>query len=225
MLVALTRALVFVCRRIVGNQPVKLANNLERIARSEAEGELESFGLVYVSHAAGSHLAVASPAEAHPLDRGLVHMTDRIAARRYEAERAGPEARRDGRTRYSTGNEKRQGICSGDEPRLFLAQTGYRHLAPKLDAFSNAVKPPRNLDKHDGQKPSRGNAQENNNDKREFQRLHHETVNLCGAHLVLLGNLINHFPIKRYRANNRNESQVEEEQRKQEIQHKASFLE
>ena len=63
-----------------------------------------------------------------------------------------------GEPAYFTGNEKRQGTCPGDEPRLFLAQIGHRHLAPKLDAFSNAAKPPRNLDKHDGQKPSRGNA-------------------------------------------------------------------
>lgn len=35
----------------------------------------------------------------------------------------------------------------------------------------------------------------------------------------------NRFPIKRYGANNRNESEVKEEQQKQEIQHKASFLE
>ncbi len=48
MLVAFSTGLVFVCRRIVSNQPVKLANDFKRIARSEAEGELESFGLVYV---------------------------------------------------------------------------------------------------------------------------------------------------------------------------------
>lgn len=93
-----------------------------------------------------------------------------------------------------------------------MAQIDYRHPAPKLDAFSNAAKSPRNLDKYDGQKPSRGNAQEDNNDKREFQRFHHETVNLYGARLVLLGDLANRFPIKRYRANNRNESKIEEEQ-------------
>lgn len=106
-----------------------------------------------------------------------------------------------------------------------MAQIDYRHPAPKLDAFSNAAKPPRNLDKYDGQKPSRGNAQEDNNDKREFQRFHHETVNLYGARLVLLGYLFNRFPIKRYRPNNCNESEVKEEQQKQEIQRKASFLE
>ncbi|WP_443730573.1 hypothetical protein [Slackia isoflavoniconvertens] len=130
----------------------------------------------------------------------------------HQAEHARLEARRDGRTCYSTGNEKRQGICSGDKPRLFLAQIDYRHPAPKLDAFSNDAAPPRNLDKYDSQKPPRGNAQEDNNDKREFQRFHHETVNLYGARLVLLGNPINHFPIKRYRANNRNENKIEEEQ-------------
>lgn len=92
-----------------------------RIARSEVEGELESFGLVYASHAAGSHLAVASPAEVLPLTRRLPRVVDRTAARRHKAERAGLEAHRDGRTRYSAGNEKRQGICSGDEPGLFLA--------------------------------------------------------------------------------------------------------
>lgn len=74
-------------------------------------------------------------------------------------------------------------------------------------------------------KTPRGNAQEDNNDKRELQCLHHETVNLYGAHLVLLGNLVNRFPIKRNGANNCNESEVKEEQQKQEIQHKASFLE
>lgn len=63
-----------------------------------------------------------------------------------------------GEPAYSTGNEKRQGTCPGDEPRLFLAQIGHRHLAPKLDVFSNATKPPLRLDKHDGQKPPRGNA-------------------------------------------------------------------
>ena len=144
--------------------------------------------------------------EVFPLARRLPRVVDRAAARQHQAERARLEACRDGRTSYSTGNEKRQGICLGDEPGLFLAQIGYRHLAPKLDAFSNAAKPPRNLDKYDSQKPPRGNAQEDNNDKREFQRLHHETVNLYGARLVLLGDLVNRFPIKRYRANNRNES-------------------
>lgn len=158
MLVAFSRSHGFICRKVVGDQPVKLANDLGCIARSEVEDELESFGLVYASHAAGSHLAVASAVEVLPLARGLPRVVDRAAARQHQAERARLEARRDGRTRYSTGNEKRQGICSGDEPRLFLAQIGYRHLAPKLDAFSNDAKPPRNLDKHDGQKPPRGNA-------------------------------------------------------------------
>ena len=50
-------------------------------------------------------------------------------------------------------------------------------------------------------------------------------MNLYGARLVLLGNLFNRFSIKRYGANNCNESEVKEEQQKQEIQHKASFLE
>ena len=161
-----------------------------------------------------------------PLARRLARVVDRAAAHDHQAECVRLEARRHaGELAYSTGNEKRQGTCPGDEPRLFLAQIGHRHLAPKLDAFSNAAKPPRNLDKHDGQKPPRGNAQEDNNDKRELQCLHHETVNLYGAHLVLLGYLFNRFPIKRYRANNCNESEVKEEQQKQEIQRKASFLE
>lgn len=124
-----------------------MANDFKRIARSEAEGELESFGLVYASHAAGSHLTVASAVEVLPLARRLPRVVDRAAARRHKAERAGLEAHRDGRTRYSAGNEKRQGICSGD--------------------------------------------------KRELQRFHHETVNLYGARLVLLGNLIDCFSIKR----------------------------
>ena len=149
MLVAFSRFHGFICRKVVGDQPVKLANDLRRIARSEAEGELESFGLVYVSHAAGSHLAVASPVEVFPLARRLPRVVDRAAARQHQAERARLEARRDERTRYSTGNEKRQGICSGDEPGLFLARIGYRHLAPKLDAFFNAAKPSLRLDKHD----------------------------------------------------------------------------
>ena len=158
MLVAFSRSHGFICRKVVGDQPVKLANDLGCIARSEVEDELESFGLVYASRAVGSHLAVAFPVKAFPLARGLPRVVDRVAARRHKAEHARLEARRDGRTRYSTGTEKRQGICPGDEPRLFLTQIGYRHLAPKLDAFSNAAKPPRNLDKYDSQKPPRGNA-------------------------------------------------------------------
>ena len=158
MLVAFSRSHGFICRKVVGDQPVKLANDLGRIARSEVEDELESFGLVYASHAAGSHLTVASAVEVLPLARRLPRVVDRAAARRHKAERAGLEAHRDGRTRYSAGNEKRQGICSGDEPKLFLAQIGYSHLAPKLDTFSNAATPPLRLDKYDGQKPPRGNA-------------------------------------------------------------------
>lgn len=149
MLVAFSGSHGFICRKVVGDQPVKPANDLARIARSEVEGELESFGLVYASRAVGSHLAVAPPVEVLELARRLPRVVDRAAARRHKAERAGLEAHRDGRTRYSTGNEKRQGICSGDEPRLFLAQIGYRHLAPKLDAFSNDATPPLHLDKHD----------------------------------------------------------------------------
>ena len=107
---------------------------------------------------ARNYLAVASAVEVLPLARGFPRVVDRVAARQYEAERARLEALRDGRTRYSAGDEKRQGICSGDEPRLFLAQIGYSHLAPKLDTFSNAATPPLRLDKYDGQKPPRGNA-------------------------------------------------------------------
>ena len=59
MLVAFSRSHGFICRKVVGDQPVKLANDLGCIARSEVEDELESFGLVYASRAVGSHLTVA----------------------------------------------------------------------------------------------------------------------------------------------------------------------
>ena len=140
-------------------------------------------------------------------------MTDRVATRRHKAERAGLEARRDGRTRYSKGNEKRQGICPATNPGFSWRRLIIATWRPNW-IHSNAATPPPHLDKHDGQKTPRGNAQEDNNDKREFQCLHHETVNLCGAHLVLPGNSINRFPIKRYGANNCNESEVKEEQQK-----------
>lgn len=149
MLVAFSRSHGFVCRRIVGNQPVKLANDFKRIARSEAEGELESFGLVYVSHAAGSHLAVASAVEVLPLARGLPRVVDRIAARRHRQNIHVSKPAETDEPAYSTGNEKRQVICPSNEPGPFLAQIDHRHLAPKLDAFSNDAKPPPHLDKHD----------------------------------------------------------------------------
>lgn len=116
MLVAFSRSHGFICRKVVGNQPVKLVNDLGRIARSEVEGELESFGLAYAAHSAGSHLAVASPVEVLPLARRLPRVVDRTAARQHQAEHARLEARRDGQTRYSAGNENAKEFVQATNP-------------------------------------------------------------------------------------------------------------